>query len=83
MTDLDVAGEKYGQFAITKVLHVHELNCILRELVHLPTGAQVIHIGNDDPENLFCLSFAPFRAVRVAQRIFWNTPFSVDRAVFR
>src|SRR5690348_16866783 len=57
MTNLDVAGEKYGQFAVTKVLHVHELNCILRELVHLPTGAQVMHIGNDDPENLFCLSF--------------------------
>jgi len=29
----------------------------MREIVHLPTGAHVMHLGNDDPENLFCLSF--------------------------
>jgi len=54
---LDAAGEKHLDFVVTKVSRLEELNCILRELVHLPTGAQIMHIGNDDPENLFCLSF--------------------------
>ena len=34
-----------------------ELKATLIELEHLPSGAQVMHIENDDPENLFCLSF--------------------------
>lgn len=36
---------------------IPELQCCLREIIHEPTGAQIMHIGNDDPENLFCLSF--------------------------
>jgi presequence protease len=50
-------GEKYNDFVVTKILPIHELQCLLRELVHEPTGASVIHIENNDPENLFCLSF--------------------------
>lgn len=50
-------GELYHDFKITKITEIPELQCILRELIHLPTGAQVMHIANDDPENLFCLSF--------------------------
>src|SRR5580692_11541452 len=57
---LKAAGERYGDFVVTKFLHIPELNCILRELQHLPSGAQVMHIANDDPENLFCLSFKTF-----------------------
>ena len=50
-------GEKYGDFIVTKYLVIDELHCVLRELMHVPTGALVMHIENDDPENLFCLSF--------------------------
>lgn len=50
-------GQKYHDFKITRVADIHELHCQLIELIHLPTGAKVLHIGNDDPENLFCLSF--------------------------
>lgn len=50
-------GEKHGDFIVTKYLVIDELHCVLRELMHVPTGALVMHIENDDPENLFCLSF--------------------------
>lgn len=50
-------GQKYHDFIVTRVTEISELQCQLIELTHLPTGAQVMHIGNDDPENLFCLSF--------------------------
>lgn len=50
-------GQKYRDFEVTKVQEIAELQCQLVELVHLPTGAQIIHIANEDPENLFCLSF--------------------------
>lgn len=55
--DFDTAGQTYHQFKVVKVTHISELQCILRELVHMPTGAHVMHIANEDPENLFCLSF--------------------------
>jgi len=50
-------GQQYKDFIATKVLPIEELGCTLRELVHGPSGARVMHIENDDPENLFCLSF--------------------------
>ncbi len=57
---LTTPHERYGNFVVTKYLPIPELNCILREIEHLPSGALVMHIGNDDPENLFCLSFKTF-----------------------
>lgn len=50
-------GQKYGDFTVTKSVGITELQCQLTELVHEPTAAQIVHISNDDPENLFCLSF--------------------------
>ncbi len=50
-------GQQYHDFKVTRLLEIPELQCTMRELVHIPTQAQVMHIGNDDPENLFCLSF--------------------------
>jgi len=55
-------GETYLQFEVQKIIAIQELNCILRELVHKPSGAQIIHIENNDPENLFCLSFKTYPA---------------------
>ncbi len=50
-------GDRYHQFVLNKILYIEELKCTLRELVHEPSGAEVMHLENDDPENLFCLSF--------------------------
>ncbi len=50
-------GDTYHNFKIIRTVQITELQCILREIVHEPTGAHVMHIANDDPENLFCLSF--------------------------
>ncbi len=50
-------GQSYHQFTVTKALEIPELQCFLRELIHEPTGACVMHVSNQDPENLFCLSF--------------------------
>lgn len=54
---LFLPGQRYKDFITSKVVEIPELQCLLRELVHEPTGALILHIGNDDPENLFCLSF--------------------------
>ncbi|MBA3238382.1 MAG: insulinase family protein [Parachlamydiaceae bacterium] len=53
-------GQRYHDFEVTKSLEIAELQCHFLELVHLPTGAQVMHLANEDPENLFCLSFQTF-----------------------
>ena len=50
-------GQMYHDFKLTRLVDISELQCQLLELVHLPTGAQIMHIANDDAENLFCLSF--------------------------
>ncbi|MBT6929124.1 MAG: metalloprotease [Waddliaceae bacterium] len=50
-------GDVVDGFVVTKVVDVVELQCLLTELRHNDTGARVLHLGNDDPENLFCLSF--------------------------
>lgn len=56
-SQFQVIGQEYHGFKVTKVTEVHELHCQLIELVHIPSQAQILSIGNDDPENLFCLSF--------------------------
>lgn len=50
-------NSRYKSFLVTKALDIPELQCRLIELVHEPSGALIMHIANDDPENLFCLSF--------------------------
>ena len=50
-------GDTHREFTFTKVLPIEELQMVLCELTHGPTGARVIHLKADDPENLFCLSF--------------------------
>lgn len=50
-------GDTYRGFRLTYLKEIPEVRCTLRELVHEATGALVLHLANDDPENLFCLSF--------------------------
>ena len=57
LTDSFVTGFRYGQFVVQRARDVPELRCRLIELKHELSGASVIHIQNDDSENLFCLSF--------------------------
>lgn len=47
----------HPQFTCIREFSIDEINCIFRELKHEATGATVIHLENDDPENLFCMSF--------------------------
>lgn len=51
------AGLRYHHFEVIKSTKIDELHCRLIELRHVPSGALVMHVANDDPENLFCLSF--------------------------
>ncbi len=54
---LNTIGDTYHQFTLKRIVPLPEINCVMRELEHGPTGAKVLHIENDDPENVFCLSF--------------------------
>jgi len=44
-------------FVVENVVEIPEIKCSLIELVHKKTGAKVMHIANDDEENVFCLAF--------------------------
>lgn len=54
---LRALGDSYGEFVLTKYCPIPELKCVLREVVHQPSLAHIMHIENGDQENLFCLSF--------------------------
>ncbi|NGX57799.1 MAG: hypothetical protein K940chlam3_00695 [Chlamydiae bacterium] len=44
-------------FHVENVVDIPEINSVIIELKHNKTGAQVMHIANDDPENVFNLLF--------------------------
>jgi len=44
-------------FQLIQKTPIDELQSTLYEIEHTPTGAQILHIANDDTENVFCLSF--------------------------
>lgn len=54
---LQKVNNTYKNFKVTKYIFIEEIQCSLIELTHLPTDAKIMHIANDDIENLFCLSF--------------------------
>ncbi len=45
------------RFKMVKEIDIEELKCTLIEMVHEPSGACIMHIANEDDENLFNLSF--------------------------
>lgn len=49
-------GDRHAEFTFTKALPIEELQMVLYELEHRPTGARALHLDANDPENLFCLS---------------------------
>ena len=50
-------NDRIKGFVVKRVIEIAELQCVLVELIHEESGAQVVYIANDDPENVFCLSF--------------------------
>lgn len=54
---LEQQNDIYKSFKLTRITPLRELNAVLKEVCHLPTGALILYIGNDDQENTFSLSF--------------------------
>lgn len=50
-------SEQYKSFILERKRKIPELPCELRECIHEPSGARIIHLATDDPENVFCLGF--------------------------
>lgn len=50
-------SKNYKDFDLASSREIDELRSTLYELVHVPTGAQIMHLANEDHENVFCLSF--------------------------
>jgi Zn-dependent M16 (insulinase) family peptidase len=57
MSELFSVGDIYNDFVVTKSLAIPEVHCHLTELKAKESGAEVLHLATDDPENFFCLSF--------------------------
>lgn len=51
------AGTLHRNFRLERVVPLPELRMQLLEWKHEPTGAEIVHLANDDTENVFCLSF--------------------------
>lgn len=50
-------GKEYKGFRVTKSIQLAEVQSELVELVHQESGAEVLYIRNDDPENFFSIAF--------------------------
>lgn len=50
--------QQIGAFQIVSSQRIEDLKCQLTIARHGESGARVLHMGNDDPENLFCLAFS-------------------------
>ncbi len=51
------AGQQVHGFTVTRVTPVEDVRAVAVELTHLKSGAQVMHVHADDPENLFAVGF--------------------------
>ena len=57
MTDLPAAGTTLHGFTILAREPLPALNCTLVRAEHARTGAQLVHLGCDDPNNVFAVTF--------------------------
>ncbi|ORX47272.1 hypothetical protein BCR36DRAFT_398494 [Piromyces finnis] len=53
----DKVGEKINGFEVKKVKPIKEFDLVALQLNHVKTGAQYIHIANDDSNNVFSIAF--------------------------
>ncbi|MBW1645464.1 MAG: insulinase family protein [Deltaproteobacteria bacterium] len=51
------AGKRLHGFLVKRSEEIPELRCQAVILEHEKTGARLVHLVNDDPNNLFCLGF--------------------------
>ena len=54
---LPSAGTSLGDYAVLQNLPVPELNLTAITLRHEPTGARLLHLACDDPNNVFAVGF--------------------------
>lgn len=47
----------FKNFETTKSIFLKEIQSHLKELVHIPTGAKISQLSNNDTENCFCIGF--------------------------
>ncbi len=50
-------GQQLGDFEVTRVRPVEEIRAVAYEVRHPASGARILHLHADDPENLFSVSF--------------------------
>ena len=55
--NLPLPGKQLGSFLTKQILPVPELNLKAVTLVHEPTGARLLHLACDDPNNVFAVGF--------------------------
>jgi Zn-dependent M16 (insulinase) family peptidase len=57
MNNLPLSGTRLGNFLVEQNLPVPELNLTAINLRHEPTGAKLLHLACDDPNNVFAVGF--------------------------
>ena len=50
-------GQTIGHYLIKNIVEIKELQSIFYELEHTKIKSTILHVANEDPENLFCLAF--------------------------
>ncbi len=55
--DLPLPGRKLGSYVVNKQQPIPELNLTAVTLYHEPTGARLLHLACDDPNNVFAVGF--------------------------
>jgi len=50
-------GQTIGHYLIKNIVEIKELQSIFYELEHTKMKSTILHVANEDPENLFCLAF--------------------------
>lgn len=51
------AGSTAAGFVVDRIQQIPELRCTALQLTHVKTGARLLHLHNEDPNNLFCCAF--------------------------
>ena len=51
------SGDRFLGFEITRVTSLPDIRQTAYEILHMRTGARILHLHNDDPENLYAICF--------------------------
>lgn len=53
-----MSTDQFPDFRLQREVPLPAIRVVAREFEHLPSGARLIHLATDDPENCFALAFA-------------------------